>query len=79
MRVNYKDHRDIPYDIAEWVKSVAGVHNVYALDLVDINSLVIANSLGSNAWIFGANVSPGSWVSYAWWLPLCARTERPVH
>ena len=40
MRVNYKDHRDIPHDIAEWVKSVAGVHNVYALDLEDINSLV---------------------------------------
>ena len=38
--VNYKDHQDIPEHKVDWVISVAGVDNIYSLDLEDINSLI---------------------------------------
>ena len=38
--VNYKDHQDIPEHKVDWVMSVAGVDNIYSLDLEDINSLI---------------------------------------
>ena len=37
---NYKDHQDIPEHKVDWVMSVAGVANIYSLDLEDINSLI---------------------------------------
>ena len=37
---NYKDHQDIPEHKVDWVMSVAGVSNIYSLDLEDINSLI---------------------------------------
>ena len=38
--VNYKDHQDIPEHKVDWVMYVAGVDNIYSLDLEDINSLI---------------------------------------